>query len=451
MMVRRPPIKLRLTLAFGTVTAVLFAGIGVGLYLSVASALLDEIDTGLAFRASTLQAQAEARLDAPGGDNPQLAEPGEALAQVVSADGTVLQASPSSRREPVLSADVLGRLDGPLLLERRVPGIANVTRLLAVPFEAQGRRVVVVVGASMQDRADTLRLVAGFVGAAEPLALLVACLAGWRLAGVALDPVERMRRQAAAVAVSGLDRRLSVPATDDEIARLARTLNEMLDRLERSFRTERHFLDTASHELRTPLAALRAELDLALARPRSPAETRAALVSASEETERLSRLAEDLLVLSRARQGRLPLRRGEASLHELVAGTVQRWRSAAAAAAVRMVVDAAEVPVHVDPMRMGQALDNLLDNAVRHCAADGVVTVTAQVVDGAVRILVTDDGPGFPDGARSGSGPDRAAGAGLGLGIVRAVAEAHGGGLELGNRPGGGGCAVLSLPAGPGG
>lgn len=432
-----------MTAAFGAVAAVLFLGIGVGLYVSVAAALLDEIDTGLRFRAATLQAQAAAQAPAPApGDpaaDPRLAEPGEALAQVVDAGGRVVRASPADRSVPVLPAELIGGLTGPVTVERVIPGIAGTTRLLAVPVGSGPGRSAIVVGASMQDRADTLHLLAVFLGVAEPLALAVACVAGRRVAGAALNPVERMRREAAAVAVSGLDRRLGVPSGDDEIARLGRTLNEMLDRLEASVRTERRFLDTASHELRGPLAALRAELDLALARPRSPAEMRAALVSASEETDRLTRLAEDLLVLSRARQGRLPVHRTPTSLRELVAAAERRWRPGAATADVRISADVADAPVLADPARIRQALDNLLDNAVRHSPAGTVVTVRARSEDGTAWITVTDEGPGLPGGAAP-------TGAGLGLRIVRAVAEAHGGTLHLGNCPGGGARIALTFP-----
>jgi signal transduction histidine kinase len=444
-----------MTLAFGAVTLILFLAIGVGLYVSVASALLDEIDTGLRFRAATIQAQAPIRLEDPVALDPKLAEPGEALAQVVAADGAVLQASPPQLTVPVLPAEVTRSLDGQTTFERPVPGIGGLTRLLAVPVESGEsgpRRSIVVVGASMQDRADTLHLLAGFLGVAEPLALLVACVAGWRVAGTALGPVERMRSEAAAVAVSGLDRRLTVPRGDDEITRLGRTLNEMLDRLESAFRGERRFLDTASHELRTPLAALRAELDLALARPRGLAETRAALMSASEETDRLTRLAEDLLVLARAQQGRLPLHRTQTSLRELVTGTARRWRSRAAAAGVRIDVQAADTPVFVDPTRIRQALDNLLDNAVRHCPHGAEITMFAVVRQGTVRIQVSDGGPGLPDDVTTVpavDGETRPA-AGLGLRIVGAVAEAHRGTLELGNRPEGGARITLTLPAPPG-
>ena len=153
---------------------------------------------------------------------------------------------------------------------------------------------------------------------AAPLALLLASLAGYGLAAAALRPVEAMRRRAAAVSATAPGR-LPVPPSRDEISRLATTLNEMLERLEAAFEHERRFVADASHELRTPLALLRTELEVALRRPRSADELEATLRSAAEETERLSRLAEDLLLIARADQGALPIRREHVAAEDVLA------------------------------------------------------------------------------------------------------------------------------------
>src|SRR5919197_742773 len=166
-----------------------------------------------------------------------------------------------------------------------------------------------------------------------PLALVT--WGGWALAGAALRPVERMRGEAAAISLAEPERRLAVPPTGDELAGLATTLNAMLDRLQEAVQREQRFLDAAGHELRTPLGVLRMELDLALARARTREELAAALRNASEETDRLVRLAEDLLVASRTSGGRLPLHRSETEVDELLHRTGAATRAPGPAPGVR--------------------------------------------------------------------------------------------------------------------
>src|SRR5206468_3203842 len=224
-----------------------------------------------------------------------------------------------------------------------------------------------VVGATLGDRIESLSrlLQAFFIGG--PIALALASLAGWLAAGAALRPVERMRRDADAISLAEPSRRLPVPQTGDELARLGITLNSMLDRIGESLQREQRFLDEASHELRTPLSVLRMELDLALARARTPEELQAALRNASAETDRLVRLAEDLLVLSRARDGSIPLHRRETSMGELLRQAAATTGTRAGAEGVTVAVDDPDgMTAILDPARMRQAVDNLLDNAIRH-------------------------------------------------------------------------------------
>ena len=162
-----------------------------------------------------------------------------------------------------------------------------------------------------------------FVALAKPrlnMPVVASPLAGYAMAGAALRPVESMRRRAAEISATEPGARLPVSEAHDELSRLAETLNTMLGRLEEALARERRFVDDASHELRTPLAALRTELELALRRQRSPAELQQALASAAEETDRLSQLAEDLLVLARANGGSLPVRRERLDAVELLEG-----------------------------------------------------------------------------------------------------------------------------------
>src|SRR5258708_4210362 len=217
--------------------------------------------------------------------------------------------------------------------------MAGVRRALA------GRRMLVVVA----DRA----------------ALALACLAAWLLAGAAVRPVERMRREAAAISVSEPGRRLPVPGANDEVARLGRTLNSLLDRLQGAMDREQRLLDDASHELRTPLSILKAELDLTLSRAREPDELEAALRSASEETDRLARLAEDLLVLSRARAGGLRIHRERTSLRDLLGRACAGHQARAREHGARIEGVPAPLQGTVDPLRLRQAPSNLPGNATR--------------------------------------------------------------------------------------
>lgn len=447
----RLPLRLRLALVFAAGTTLVLVAVGVFVYQRSAADLLDTVDAGLRSRAAILVADVRAH-------GPELADVGsgliekdEAFAQIADADGAVVQSSEIVRGTALVSSAVLVSLDSPTLFDRTVPGIDNTTRVFAVPVGTSTRSFV-VVGSSLQDRADQLLQLAATLGIGTPIALILISVAGWLLAGAALRPVERMRREAAAISMTDPASRLTLPVADDEIQRLAVTLNGMLDRIQASIERELRFVDDASHELRTPLSILKAELDLALARPRSAGEMETALRSASEETDHLVRLAEDLLVLARAHGGRLPVQGERTDLGELLRGIAGRHEPRSTAAGVVITVEAPNAFAHVDAARLRQAVDDLLDNAVRHTPRGGRIHVSGEREDGSVRVAVQDTGPGFaPESlhrafepfARDGEAQGDDRGSGLGLAIVRVIAEAHGGSAQVENVPGGG--AKVSL------
>jgi signal transduction histidine kinase len=243
-----------------------------------------------------------------------------------------------------------------------------------------------------------------------------------------------------------------VPAARDEIARLATTLNEMLARLESAFEHERRFVADASHELRTPLALLRTELEIALRRPRSVAELERTVRSAVEETERLTRLAEDLLLIARADEGVLPIRSETVAVGEVLEAVADRFAARAAGLGRTVSRQETTLAVEADPERLDQALSGLVDNALRH--GDGEVVLSARESGESVELHVTDEGRGFPAGFRERafdrfSRADEArsrGGSGLGLSIVALIAASHGGKTGADNRPGGGADVWLSLP-----
>jgi signal transduction histidine kinase len=232
----------------------------------------------------------------------------------------------------------------------------------------------------------------------------------------------------------------------------------MLERIETAVERERRLVDDASHELRTPLANMKVEIELALRRARTPAELESALRSAADETDRLSRLAADLLVLARARRGQLLVRPELVDLAPIVDAVIAEFGTSATDAGIALTASVTPgLAARVDAARIRQSLENLIDNALRHTPANGSVTITAARRDGDLAISVADSGVGFPEAflktafepfSRADEGRARSdGGAGLGLAIVRAIAEAHGGAVRAVNGSPTGAVIEMRLPA----
>ena len=323
---------------------------------------------------------------------------------------------------------------GPLFIENvLLPETGDRAKLLVVPVRGEDRSRVVVVGSDTEARDEALTDLLQLLLIGGPVALLLASIAGYGVAAAALRPVEAMRSRAADISAAVPDQRLPVPPSGDEIARLGRTLNEMLDRLGEAIEHERSFVADASHELRTPLAILRTELELALAEGRSPEELRAALASAAEETDRLNQLSEDLLTIAQTERGELPLRLTPTDLEETFAAVAQRFerRAGRSGALDRGRGDwarghrrpAAARPGDRQHGRQLPALRRRLDHLEAQSEREGGLrstSATAAPASGGVpraglRALQ-------PALAERGDG-----GSGLGLAIVRTVARAHGG------------------------
>jgi two-component system OmpR family sensor kinase len=451
---RRLPMRVRVASAFAVAMAAVLAGTGWFLYARLDSHLRTALNAELRVRAQDLaslikQPSSSLALEASGG----LVEHGESYAELLNARGGVVSATRSLDNTPLLSStQVRDALRKPLTADRdRVPGLDDPSRLLATPVSRGGRRLVLVVGVTSQDNVETLAAFRTELLIAEPLALLLASLAGYLLAGISLHQVESMRSRAAAISAATRGRRLPVPRTGDEIERLGETLNEMLDRLETALDRERDFVADAGHELRTPLTLLRTELELALRYAASREELLEAIRSSAQEVDRLAQLADDLLLIARTDRGKLPLDLQHLAAREVLDSVVNRfqWR----AGERPLLTDAARhIVVSGDRMRLEQALANIVDNAFRH--GDGPVRLNAVETGEGIELHVTDDGPGFPPDvadhpferfARGRTGGEQR-GAGLGLAIVKAIAEAHGGTASVANRAEGGADVWLELP-----
>jgi heavy metal sensor kinase len=449
----RIPIRLRLTLAFALVSAVVLAALGYFVYARFDSELSDQIDQSLRAHGDDIAALV-ARNDLS--TRRSLLGREESFAQVLTTDGAIYATTDQLADHPQLTPAEAARAARGSFIETRshVRSIQGEARLLARPAQARGRTYAVVVAATLDDRNESLRNLRTLLLIGGPVALLLASLAGYLVAGRALRPVEAMRRRAAAISAVEPDERLPLPDANDEIRRLGETLNQMLGRLEAAIDRERAFVDDASHELRTPLALHKTELELALRYSQTPGEMRAAISSAIVEVDRLIQLAEDLLVLARSAEGKLALQLRRVRVAELLSDVHERFAARAAEAGRSLVVEPANgVAVEGDPVRLEQALTNLIENAFQHGA--GEIRLRASEAGPRVEIHVEDSGPGFPpdftekaferftraDPARAGDG------VGLGLAIVEAIARAHQGSAHGINRDGSGADVWIELPS----
>jgi two-component system OmpR family sensor kinase len=446
-----PPtsIRNRLFAVFAVSAGILLVLTCALLYIGFDAQLEGTIDQTLRDRA------ADITLDLQEG-NVQI-RPGEPFAVLLDRDsGRVIDSTSTTGRGPgVLSRRELIRArNGEIVVERRrVTGLGDRGRVLARPeTTAQGDRVIVVVGESLDAVARARQRLGLLLGISSPVLIGAIAGCGWVLAGAALRPVERLTEEAEAISLQEGGQRLPQPPGDDEIAHLGRTLNAMLDRIEASLARERAFVDDASHELRTPLSILRGELELACDRPGSRAEMKRALESALQEAEQLGRLTEDLLTLARADSGRLDPRLEPVDLLDAASRAAARYRPGDGPG-LDVVGD--PVTVSADPVLLDRVLRNLITNARRHAA--GRVQLAVEAVDGSGQLTVADDGSGFPVAflpvafdrftrADADRGRDHG-GSGLGLAIVAAVVRSQQGRVEVDNgAPLGGGRLRVWLP-----
>lgn len=357
---------------------------------------------------------------------------GEPLARLDADDAFVASVSD-------LAAPTWGRVDttsGPALFSAVPVGLDG----------DAGSGVLVTVEFLRPDREEAWATVLTMTLAAV-VALLLAGLVGWLVAGRALEPVRAVRSAAARIGEGRLDERIEVVGTDDA-AQLAITFNAMLDRLQSAFDGQRRFLDDAGHELRTPITVVRGHLELIGDDPEDRAQT---LNLVEDELRRMSRLVDDLILLARSERPDFIVVETVA-LADLVVDTLSK---ATAIAPRSWQLDAVpEGSAPIDGQRITQALLQLAANAVEYTAEGDVIAMGAEVIDGVLTVWVRDEGRGIdPDEQQRiferfarGTGSDRRAGSGLGLAIVARIAESHGGAVHVESAPGEGARFTLELP-----
>jgi signal transduction histidine kinase len=449
-------VRVRITLVATLVTGVAVLLAGAWLVRTVEDSQIDRLHS-VAERKLALVGQAIEAGGLPSEMELAALGAGGTYVQVVLPNGQVVAASPGLAGVPALST-MTG--DGETVrIERGRQGEDPPGRLVVTreQIESAGREISLLAGSPFESVGRSVDAVQEGLLVAFPLLVGAVGILAWFLSGRALRPVEAIRTQVEAISASTLDRRVPVPRSGDEVARLAHTMNAMLDRLEDASTRQQRFVADASHELRSPVAAIRTELEVAQ-RTAAPEEWPGIAERLLAEEARLEAVIADLLLLA-------SLDEGAASEHvEVDVAEVAQEEARRRAPDREGVVVEVDAPVpatvHASRMQLRRAVANLLDNAGRH--ARSTVRVSVHARDGRVRVLVDDDGPGIAEAdreraferftrldehrARSGAG----GGAGLGLSLVRRIAQRHGGTAHIDTAPLGGARVVVDLPASAG-
>jgi heavy metal sensor kinase len=313
-------------------------------------------------------------------------------------------------------------------------------RLMVRAAESSGQRFTVAIAAPLEEITEHWRRLLEACAIGIPFVLALAAAGGWALGRRGLRPLETIATEARAITAQTPDTRLTVAGAGPELDDVATAFNRVLDRLNSALATQRRFMADASHELRTPVSIMRTAADVTLSQEhRDDAEYREALAAVSQQSSRLARLVDDMLVLARADAGGYPMAPAEVDLDAVVDECVHELTGRAAAKGIRVTSRLEPISVTADEAMLRRMFGNLLTNAVIYTPAGGAITVTMTPRPGVVAVEISDTGPGIPavdrervferfvrlDPAR-GEG-----GAGLGLSIARWVAEAHGGHVEL--------------------
>jgi signal transduction histidine kinase len=445
--VRRIRARVGTVRAATTVVATIVVGVALVagaavLLIVLRNTLVDEVKDPARAQALEVAGQLES------GQPPVLEVAGsdEQLIQVLGPDGAVLASSRNVAGQPAVARLRPGE-------SAQIPTPLDNDDFLAVAEGTQtpeGPRTVLVARA-LVGVFETTTLVTGLLLVGLPVLLVVVAVTTWAMVGRALAPVEAIRREVDEISAAQLHRRVPQPDVDDEVGRLAATMNRMLARLEEARNSQRRFVSDASHELRSPITTIRQHAEVALAHPDRITTTELADVVLAEEL-RIQRLVEDLLVLARADE-HVPPQRAPVDLDDLAFEEAGRLRSTTSLQVDTSAVGAARVHGDVDALR--RVLRNLGENAARHATTR--VDITLADRGGDVVLTVGDDGPGIPEAERqrvlkrfvrldeSRSRDD--GGSGLGLAIVDEVVRAHGGSISISQSPLGGARVEVTFPA----
>lgn len=463
------PLRVRLTLWYGSALALVLIVFSVVLYAITARNLRNAVDQSLEETATAAVRSLEERGFLPLIDEEELLSQFPELAridkffQIFSPSGTITIRSPNIKQHevPLSRVALETTFNGRTIFESAKYPNEPPLRLISVPIIYRGNLLYIVqVGTSMEATEDTLRRFLLLLLVAVPIALVVSLAGGWFLAGRALRPVDAITLAAQRIAGGDLSQRLTMSKTSDEIGRLAATFNDMIGRLDASFRQIRQFSSDASHELRTPLTVMKGETELVLRRPRPVEDYQSVLESNLEEIDRMSNIVDELLFLSRADMGEVKMESLPVQLESLVED-IHRQATVLGQDRNIEVVLGTMTPATVlgDELRLRELLLNLVENAVKYSHLGGKVEIALLMEGRQARLSVTDHGIGIDpadhrrifdrffrtDDARA----HTKKGTGLGLAICQWIAEAHKGRIDVKSEPGHGSTFTVTLPLVP--
>ncbi len=460
------PLRVRLTLWYGTALALVLIVFSVVLYVITARSLRDTVDESLEETATTAVRSLEARGFLPLIDDDELLSQFPELTridkffQIFSPSGTITIRSPNIQQHevPLSSTALDAAFAGQSIFESAKYPKEPPLRLISVPIMYRGNLLYIVqVGTSMESVGETLQRFLVLLIVAIPIALAVSLAGGWFLAGRALRPVDKITLAAQRIAAGDLSQRLSMPAAHDEIGRLAATFNNMIGRLDTSFRQIRQFTSDASHELRTPLTVMKGETDLVLRRPRPLEDYQSVLESNLEEIDRMTRIVDELLFLSRADMGEIKMELLPIAMEALVEDVHRQAMVLAQDRTIEVVLGTVmPAVVQGDDLRLRELLLNLVENAMKYSHAGGKVEISLLNDGREARLSVTDHGIGIaPDDHKKifhrffRTDVARAhtkKGTGLGLAICAWIADLHKGRVEVKSDLGQGSTFTVILP-----
>ncbi len=460
--------KLRFQLAVWYIAffSVLFVLLGLVLYGVLSRSLERRLDEALLTQANTAAALLAEELEEMHGDAQAAAsgvitemQPRGSIVAILQNKTVLASSAPVPRADLEQAAEKVLTSAGADSIWRMTDWGNHGARGAGRPVTIAGHNFVVMAVQSLDSIAQELQVVRDTLWVVIPLLLAAAGVGGYILTRRVLAPLDSMAEQSRKITGDSLHTRLNIGDAAEELSTLAASFNELLSRLDQSFESMRRFVQDASHELRTPLAVIQGEADVALSRDRSAAEYKESLATIQEESRRMARLVDDLLNLASADAGHLQLRVEELYLNDLLAECCRSVRPLAVARKIELeCLSGQDVAVRGDEELLRRMILNLLDNAIRYTPPGGHVSARVETQGSEVRIQVADTGMGIApeasahvferfyraDKARS----RQEGGFGLGLSIVKWIAESHHGAVELASQPGRGSTFTVHLQRG---